>query len=219
VKTPIPFLLLAGIGGVTLLLSARRNRLAAAPVLAAAAILATAMPANLNIGVRHVLPMYPMLAVCAGVGLTGLWSWTRARPAGAVLSVILAGWLIGESVRAHPDYLPYFNQLAGDHPEEVLVAGDLDWGQDLGRLVDTLRARKIQHLSLTYFGKADLTKQGLPPFTDLKPNTPTTGWVAASIYSIRLGMQGGRYDAFAWLGRHTPVARIGRSILLYYIEP
>ncbi len=219
VKTPIPFLLLAGIGGATLLGMARRRRLDAAPVLAAGAILITALPANLNIGVRHILPIYPMLAICAGVGVQRLWRWGRPQFAGALVAVALSGWLVTESVRAHPDYLPYFNQLAGNHPERILVSGDLDWGQDLGRLVDTLRARKIQHLSLSYFGKADLSKQGLPPFTELQPNTPVTGWVAASVYSLWLGAQGGQYDAYAWLRRHTPVARVGRSILLYYIDP
>jgi hypothetical protein len=133
--------------------------------------------------------------------------------------MVLAGWLVLESARAHPDYLPYFNQIAGDHPERILVDSDLDWGQDLRRLADTLRARKVPHVSLSYHGKVDLSKQGLPPFTVLPDYTPVTGWVAASEYRLLLGQYGGRYDPFAWLLKHTPVTRVGHSIRLYYIEP
>ncbi len=216
VKTPLPTLLLAGLGIVTLCRRARTERLDAAPVLAAAMILLVALPANLNTGLRHILPIYPLLAICAGVGLD--WLWRRHR-IGAILAAGLAGWLMFETVRVHPDYLPYFNQLAGDHPEHVLVDSDLDWGQDLGRMVDTLRSRQVPHVWITYHGTADLTTQGLPPFTVLKPDTEVTGWVAASIYSLQLGEQNGRLDGFAWLRHQTPVTRAGHSMLLYHLEP
>ncbi|HET7874945.1 MAG TPA: hypothetical protein VFN71_05420, partial [Methylomirabilota bacterium] len=175
--------------------------------------------ANINIGVRHVLPIFPMLAIATGLGILRLWHWRRLRWTGPALAVGLTGWLVVESLLAHPDYLPYFNQLAGDHPEEVLLDSDLDWGQDLGRLVDTLRARRIERLSITYHGKVDLSRQGLPPFTELQEYTPTTGWIAASVFRLKLGYLGGRTDPFAWLRAYTPVTRVGRSIYLYYIEP
>jgi hypothetical protein len=219
VKTPIPFLLLAAVGIAALLRKARQRPLAAAPPLAAAIVLGMAMPANLNIGVRHILPLYPMLAVCAGIGGEAIWRWPRARVAGPLLAGGLTLWLIAESVIAHPDYLPYFNELAGRHPEEILVDSDLDWGQDLGRMVDTVRARQVDHLWITYHGTADLSRRGLPPFTILKPDTEVTGWVAASVYSIQLGEHGGGFSGFAWLRRYKPIARAGHSMRLYYIEP
>jgi Dolichyl-phosphate-mannose-protein mannosyltransferase len=219
VKTPLPFLLLAGLGGIALARLSRSDRLAAAPVIAAAAVLVTAMPANLNIGLRHILPIYPMLGVCAGVGIDSLWKGRDRRPIKRLLAGGLTGWLVLESIAAHPDYLTYFNQLAGRHPEQVLVDSDLDWGQDLGRMVDTLRARKIEHVWITYHGTVDLSTQGLPPFTVLKPDTVVTGWIAASIYKIQLGEHGGDLSGFAWLRRYTPVARAGHSMLLYHIDP
>jgi hypothetical protein len=221
VKTPLPFLLLAGIGAIALAVAARTRRSALVAPLAAAAMLAAAMAANINIGVRHVLPMYPLLAVCAGVGILTLWnrhSPGRLRIAGRLTAIGLTGWLVVESLLAHPDYLPYFNQLAGRHPERVLLDSDLDWGQDLGRLADTLRARRVPHLWITYHGKVDLSRQGLPPYTELPPDHPVTGWVAASLFRLALGSQGGSLDAYAWLRRYQPVARVGHSILLYYIR-
>ena len=219
VKTPLPFLALALVGGATLLGMVGRRRSAAVPVLAAVAMLGTAMAANISIGVRHVLPIYPLLAVCAGVGILRIWHWRRFRFAGPVLAVGLTGWLVLESALAHPDYLPYFNQLAGRHPERVLLDSDLDWGQDLGRLADTLRARRVPRLWLSYHGKVDLARQGLPPFTELPDDTPVTGWVAISAYQLQLGSMGGPLTPFAWLRERTPVTRAGKSIYLYYIDP
>ncbi|HVL18147.1 MAG TPA: hypothetical protein VM387_09120, partial [Gemmatimonadales bacterium] len=220
VKTPIPFLVLALVGTVALAVAARERRSALVPPLAALAMLLTAMAANIDIGVRLVLPMYPLLAVCAGVGILTLWHRRprgRLRLAGPVSAVALTGWLVAESVRAHPDYLPYFNQLAGRHPERVLLDSDLDWGQDLGRLADALRARGVPQVWIAYHGTVDLSRQGLPPYTELPPDQPVTGWVAASLFRLALGSQGGSIDAYAWLRPYQPVARVGHSILLYYI--
>ena len=220
VKTPIPFLVLALVGGATLVGMARRRPSVLVPVLTAGAIFATAIAANINVGVRHILPIFPMLSVCAGLGILRVWHWRPFRRwTGPALAAGLAGWLAIESALAHPDYLPYFNQLAGDHPEEVLVDSDLDWGQDLGRLVDTLRARRIRHVWIAYHGKNDLTSVGLPPFTELRGHTRETGWIAASVYRLQLGYYGGRFDPFTWLKAYTPVTRAGHSIYLYHIPP
>jgi len=124
-----------------------------------------------------------------------------------------------ESARAHPEYLSYFNQLAGAHPERVLLDSDLDWGQDLDRLADTLRARGIRRVAVSIYTKADLEQHGLPEFTELAPNTPVTGWVAISAFRLYLGYLGDSpFDDFAWLRRYTPVAEVGKSIYLYHIE-
>jgi hypothetical protein len=164
------------------------------------------------------LPIYPFLAITAGLGAARLVRARRAAPAGAVLAVLLVGWELASSVRAHPDYLPYFNELAGDHPERILVDSDLDNGQDLKRLADTLRARRIPAVSLAYAGSATVAEHGLPPVHWLEPHRPVRGWVAASVYSLKLGSLGRPgHDDFSWLEQYRPVALIGRSIRLYFI--
>jgi hypothetical protein len=220
VKTPLPFLLLTGAGVVAAALASsradRRRRLEPAAI--ALAILLVCLPSRINIGLRHVLPMYPFLAIVAGVGAVGLWQARRWRPAGRVLAVLLIAWQVAVSAAAHPDYLAYFNELAGKHPERILVDSDLDDGQDLKRLADTLRARRIREVSLAYAGSATVAEHGLPPVRWLEPRRPVTGWVAASLYSIKLGsLDRPGHDDFAWLERYQPVALVGRSIRLYYI--
>jgi hypothetical protein len=221
VKTALPFLLLTAVGALGLMSSAGRRRrwTDAAPVAATLGILIAALPSNLTIGVRHLLPIFGPLAVLAAAGAQTLWLMRPRFPAGAIIAMALVGWQAVESARAHPEYLSYFNQLAGAHPERVLIDSDLDWGQDLDRLADTLRTRGITRVAVSIHTKADLEQHGLPEFTELAPNTPVTGWVAISAFRLYLGYLGGSpFDDFAWLRRHTPVATVGRSIYLYHIE-
>ena len=220
VKTPIAFLLLCAAGVLAASRAPpgtpRRRRLE--PAIIALAILLVCLPSRINIGLRHVLPIYPFLAITAGVGLASLGRARRAAPAGPAIAAVLLAWHLVSSARAHPDYLAYFNEVAGDHPERILVDSDLDNGQDLKRLADTLRARRIGAVWLAYAGSATVAEHGLPPLRWLEPHQPARGWVAASLYSVKLGSLGlPGHDDFAWLERHRPVARVGRSILLYHI--
>jgi hypothetical protein len=220
VKTPLPFLLLVAVG----LAAAWRGfsdadqRRQLEPAAIAFAILLVCLPSRINIGLRHVLPMYPFLAVVAGLGAVALWRARRAVPAARALAVLLIGWQVLASARTHPDYLAYFNELAGRHPERILVDSDLDDGQDLKRLADTLRARRVPAVSLAYAGSATVAEHGLPPIHWLQPHRPVTGWVAVSLYSLKLGsLDRPGHDDFAWLERYRPVALVGRSIRLYYV--
>ena len=220
VKTPLAFILLVGAGAFAAARSppGRERGRQLEPIAIAIAILLVCLPSRINIGLRHVLPMYPFLAIIAGVGLARLVNLRRAAPAGAACAALLVGWHLAASIQAHPDYLPYFNELAGDHPERILVDSDLDSGQDLKRLADTLRARGVPAVWLAYAGSATVTEHGLPSVRWLQPHQPVKGWVAASLYSLKLGSLGTRgHDDFAWLDHHDPVARVGSSIRLYYV--
>ena len=148
-----------------------------------------------------------------------LWKSPRWRYAAAALIL----WLTVASLRAHPDYIPYFNELAGAHPERIVVDSDLDWGQDMKRLVWKLRELKVQHVTMSILWSGDDSKIGLPAWDGLEPYHPVTGWVAISYFSLKTqGLlyakaQGRTDSAYAWLDRYEPVAHVGKSILLYYI--
>jgi hypothetical protein len=221
VKTPLAFLLLcvAGVAAAWRAPAGAERRRWLEPALMAAAILLVCLPSRINIGLRHVLPIYPFLAITAGVGVAGLVRARRLAPAGPALAAALLGWHLVSSAGAHPDYLAWFNELAGRHPERILVDSDLDNGQDLDRLADTLRARGVDTVWLAYAGSATVAEHDLPPVRWLQPRRPVSGWVAASLYSIKLGsLDRPGHDDFAWLEAHRPVARVGRSILLFHLE-
>jgi hypothetical protein len=208
VKTPLGVLLLALLGGF--------ERRARVPAAICAVILLINLPTSLNIGVRYMMPLFPILALTAAGGV--VWLWKRQSVVGAFLV-----WIAISGAMAHPDYIAYFNELAGSHPERILVDSDLDWGQDMKRLSDELRRRRVDYLHMACLYTGDDTRLGLPNWDGLEPYQPVTGWVAVSHTMVRnygwmVAQQKGRSDlAFAWLDKYQPLAKVGKSILLYHI--
>jgi len=181
-----------------------------APLVGAfAAILVVAMFSRISIGVRHVLPLYPLMATIAAYGVLQL----RRPVAIAILVAQVATFAL-----AHPDHLPYFNLTAGRDPSRILLDSNLDWGQDLLRLEAACERRGIDEMHIAYFGSADLRRHRLPKLTPLRPFTPATGWIAISEMNLKdLGARKRPRGAFDWLQRYEPVERVGKSILLYRI--
>jgi hypothetical protein len=120
-----------------------------------------------------------------------------------------------ESIIVHPDYLAYFNQIAGRHPEAIVCESDLDWGQDLHRLSARLRARGVKEVAIRYFGTFPLDKANLPPYRDVPPYTPISGYVAISIRDLVL--ENARDGSFGWLKQYEPIEKIGRTIYLFQV--
>jgi dolichyl-phosphate-mannose-protein mannosyltransferase len=224
VKTPIPTLLLCGAGVVSILTGARRKSWVAPALLASTlSILLIATTVKYNAGMRHVLVLFPLFAMLGGAGAKFLWNAARARRFAQVVMLILLGWQAYETVRAQPDFIAYFNELAGDDPSRVLVAGcDLDCGQDIFRLARDLKARNVTSFNLAVWSSAEMGQMGLPKFGVLQPFQPVNGWVAVSARSVRFGdVLHTTYPlgSLSWLEKYTPVTTVGRTISLYYIPP
>jgi 4-amino-4-deoxy-L-arabinose transferase-like glycosyltransferase len=118
---------------------------------------AFSLASHLNIGHRHLLPIYPALFIACG----GCAYFFQKRSTGmtAFASAMLC-WQIAESSLIRPDYLAYFNQVAGGPKNgyKHLVDSSLDWGQDLPALRSWLVQNSDQirnsQLYLAYFGTA-----------------------------------------------------------------
>jgi Dolichyl-phosphate-mannose-protein mannosyltransferase len=217
-KTPLP-LLLTSLGGTAWLIyqsiHERRWTLMAPPVALIAILIFCSAYSHINIGVRHVLILYPLMAITGAAFVTMLWHRFK-RSADRIVIAAIVGWQLLNAAQAHPDYLAYFNEIAGAHPERYLIDSDLDWGQDLRRLKHVVAEKKIDKLAFIYRGTADLVREGLPQATLLWPNQRASGWIAVSLLARATGSESGGYD---WLKAHKPTMRIGKSIDLYYVEP
>ena len=221
VKTTIPLMIFAAVGAFYLCKIGwqERNWVVAAPVIISIAVFLVCLKSQINIGVRHILPIFPLLAIAGGVAAYRLWQTTTRKYLARTLIVALLAWQLVASIHSHPDYLAYFNEFAGSHPEKILIDSDLDWGQDLLRLSSALHDRHIEQVSIAYAGSKnlDLNNFGLPSFQVLPPHQPVTGWIAISLFCLKVGELGEPVDSYSWLEAYQPVARIGRSIFLYYI--
>ena len=234
VKTPLPTLLLGLLATVSLVRSACLTRRweSLSPIMAIVAILIAVGASNINIGVRHVLIVYPLLAVSIGVGAARLLSDTAgSRRQG--WSIAIGATLVAQlatSVGAHPNYLSFFNTLAGPDPGRVLVDSDLDWGQDLANLEGYFAERDVAALHLAYFGTGSPCRHNLPDLLPLDPMEPSTGWIAISESFFRGAYMPTSQDpcdpslkkpepgSYSWLRTHDPVHMVGRSIRVYHLE-
>jgi hypothetical protein len=138
-----------------------------APLLVLIAIYgAFALSAKLNIGHRHLLPVYPAIFILCGVCAWFL-NGRRSRVAATVV-LLLISWDVFSSFAVRPHYLAYFNESVGGPANgyKHLVDSSLDWGQDLPELktwIDRLPIGEARHSNfyLAYFGTAKPAYYGI----------------------------------------------------------
>lgn len=174
-KTPIPFMIALGLAA----LAVRRyaNRHALIPLVVLIAVYGgAALCSSLNLGLRHLLPVFPALFILAGLAAAAPLPGRAWRAALAVLLL----WSAAEVWFVRFEFLAYFNQFAGGsaNGHRVLVDSSYEWGQDLPAVEDWLAQRGAagRPVYFSYFGNADLRRFRidavlLPQFFDLRPVT------------------------------------------------
>ena len=214
-KTPIPTLVLFALGfSVYLLFNGDwRSRNAAVLVAGLASPMMIGMLANLNIGLRHVLPIFPFIAMFAAIGVLYLWNLPlKYRSLGRVAALLLTGWSVTSCIWASPEFLPYFNVIASPYADRILGGSDLDWGQDLYALESRLKDIPPEEIYMDYFGDPDIVKHNSALWHVMTPEVKPNGWVAISESRIQE-----KRDAYAWTSTY-PYRRVGRSIRLYHFS-
>jgi|CXWL01.1.fsa_nt_gi hypothetical protein len=194
---------------------------------AAALLLLAAMSVRFQYGVRHVLPLYPLLALGAGTAAAELWrrrgAWRLA--AGAALAFHAAS-----SLASLPHPIAYVNEAFGGPQNAWHIVGDsnVDWGQalpDLARFID----QNPGGLILSYFGsdcpaRLSLDRQdafsapGRCPGSHLLPVKIEREWLAVSVTQFQGFLQYRTAPPdWSWLRARTPVTVAGHAILIYDI--
>jgi hypothetical protein len=184
-----------------------------------------------NIGIRHLLPVYPFLAL-AGAGLFAR-AWERRREGGRA-RFAAAVWLAVpalsavETARIHPFELSYFNPLAGGPVAGARILSDsnVDWGLDLRRLAAELKKRGVADPTVAYFGGDNVSyRLGVPDFSAVP--AVRSRFVAISAFLLAAGPEFYAYhgltplaEALRGLQREIaaagrPVGRVGYSIYLF----
>lgn len=92
--------------------------------------LGVAMLAGMNIGARHILPLYAMAAVLCGGGIVPL---ARGNARWAWVCGILVGAHCVSALAAFPNYIPYANEAWGgpQNVHNLLSDANADWAQQL----------------------------------------------------------------------------------------
>jgi len=235
-KTPIPLMILAVAGLVTL---RHRKRDLAFLILPPLLLFATSLFSRVNIGHRYLLPTLPFLILTASATVrhrlpkAPLTSPLMPHASPLTLSAFYAlmiGWYLLGTIRLYPHYLAYFNELAGG-PEDgwhYLVDSNLDWGQDLPALRAYMKAQDLEKVYLGWFGDAPPERYGVdyvplpswPLFSEepshrvYHPQRPPPGVYAISATHLQ-GVYLPDPDTYAWFREREPVAKAGYSIFIY----
>lgn len=182
--------------------------------------------AKVNIGLRHILPVYPFLFVFASRLATVHFErhWLAPLLIGMPLAITAVS-----SLRIAPHQLAYFNEFIGG-PEQgyrYLSDSNLDWGQDLKGLKAFMEKEKLPIIYLSYFGTAPPSYYGIryqyvagswplewPPPDDRVPPGADRKILAISVYNLQ-DVSTPHDPLFHWLWTRQPVAKIGYSIFIY----
>ena len=214
VKSTLPLLALSLWGAALAWHTPAEERRRLAPVLALFSItLLVSVTADINIGIRHILPLYPCLAILGAIPFRD-WKPRSGRATQVAAALLL--WHGGEAVWAHPDHLPYFNEVARGREEKFLLDSNLDWGQDLARLDQWMDATGTPAVILRYFGETWPGTVGVNNYI-LPAAHPDAGWFAISA-NLLFGMEGSSPQLRA-LAAQPPAARVGKSLWVYRINP
>jgi hypothetical protein len=227
IKTPLGTLLLVAVS----LLFCRTGRSLARSDLAfllipVLVILAATTQAKVNIGLRHILPIYPFLFILASRLATLRFQRRWLAP---VLIGIPLMFTIVSSLRISPHHLAYFNELTGgpDQGYRYLADSNLDWGQDLKGVKAYMDKEKLPIIFLSYFGSAPPSYYGIryqyvpgswplewPPPADRVPDESPRKILAISANNLQ-DVFTPYNPLFPWLRQRTPAAKIGYSIFVY----
>ncbi|HEX5042716.1 MAG TPA: glycosyltransferase family 39 protein [Candidatus Polarisedimenticolaceae bacterium] len=195
-KTPLAFLALAAWGLALVWKGPRRREVAVFLLLPLAVYALVSVRSRLNIGHRHLLPMYPLLCIVAGaIAAHAKRRWMER----SVFYALLGGIALSFGL-ATPGYLAYFNVLAGGARGgwRYLLDSNLDWGQDLKRLAAWQRAHGGVPLDLAYFGTADPLAYGIRHrkvvwIHDFRPLEPSVRPASGNLLAVSLNLREGLY--------------------------
>ncbi|MFA5070080.1 MAG: glycosyltransferase family 39 protein [Patescibacteria group bacterium] len=178
---------------------------------------AWSLTSHLNLGVRHIFPIYPLVFIVAA-SFIKLTAWSpRLKYLGRyTLYALLLFYLIG-NILSFPSYLAYFNGLIGGSNQgyKYLSDSNLDWGQDIKRLKIYLEENKIKEfhsllfgsLEANYYIKGEIT---MPDNQAVEKSAPQKGYYVISATVL--------FDPtrnYTWMQNYHPIKIIGHSIYIY----
>jgi hypothetical protein len=231
-KTTIPFLV-ASLGGLTSAVNeivTRKRFVVLYAVLPSVLYLGLTMTSHLNIGIRHLLPMFPFVAVTGAGFLAALidLGMQRDRRLGVTLAFVLLVPSLAIAVLTFPSYLTYFSPLAGgaSHGWQRLSDANVETGQEVKTLAKYLKARGQTRVTGVMVGGEFLRLYGveLEDFAgweaeddeDDNSSPPETEYVAIGAwYLSEIDLTDEQKQIIETYRNQKPEAMVGDSIFVF----
>ncbi len=180
---------------------------------------------NLNIGFRHLFPIMPFLYVLIAKKVFDFLKNIRSEDTRKTFNIVLAiftVWIVLIPIINFPSYLSYFNELVGGPKNgyKYVTDSNLDWGQDLKRLINWIEENNVNKIRVDYFGGSNPEYYLGDKFIQWHSwQDPEPGWYALSATFIQESIYGSEPGdkSYAWTLNYVPI-RVGDSIFVYYVE-
>jgi hypothetical protein len=178
IKSSLTFLILLVISaGAVAIGAVRLSRGILYMGISAVVFMAFAVTGGMNIGVRHILPVYVFLTVpIAGAA----WSLMQRNRIWIYAIAALLVFQAGSVLHAFPAYISYTNEAFGGPANSYKYVSDSssEWGQQLNAVRRYVGARGIKNCWFAYFNQAmmDFRSFGIPctPLLTAEYQTPDT---------------------------------------------
>lgn len=237
IKNPIPLLILFAMGVYISIMQFRKNTLNELFImLPIIFFVGPFILANFNLGLRHVLPIFPFVfMLCSRAADTKSYN---SKFLFRSFVIILLAWYVISSLLIMPHYAAYFNEFVGGakNGHKYLISSNLDMGQDLKGLRNYLNENNITKIKLAYHGAFDpeyynISYEPLPmesyipwaPGFGLEESgykedcSKKYGIIAISVSNLH-GYNLINQSCFEWLNKYKPIKSIGNTIFVYDIK-
>ena len=101
------------------------------------------------VGIRYILPIFPLLYIW----ISRVVPYLMSAPWGVVVLGIILGWHAWSSISIFPNYIPYFNELAGGpvRGPDILDDSNVDWGQGLKQAAEYVRKQHLSDVNTVFY--------------------------------------------------------------------
>lgn len=175
---------------------------------------AFAVISHINIGIRHVLPIYPFLLLYAAL----VWEFFRKNKRATVVLLALIPLQAADIARYAPDYLSYFTvAVRPDRTWRYLSDSNTDWGQGMYALRDYQAAHPDENIYLAYVGEVDPAFYGIR-YTRLNEGDRPTGTVVVSATHLS-GELLKDHHAYRWLLAYPRKTILNHTLYVFDVQP
>jgi len=178
---------------------------------------------NLNLGLRHSLPIYPFMFVLASSIISFKFKASKGKTIYKIVLTMMIIWYIVEALFILPHNLSYFNEFVGSENGWLYFADtDVDWGgyevKEVGKYV---RSNNITDFKFTLSLVNEYARAYIDPNLlgdkdwEIIPGCkPKNGIYVATTSQLTLL---GNRECYKWLLNYSPVDKIGYSMFIYNI--
>lgn len=221
IKTSIALLLLLPLALLTRELYRKHPREMLFLLVPSVAYFAISLTSGINIGVRHILPVYPFFMTVAAAGACVLARQHRVFFFGLIALLLFHA---GAAMRTAPSYIAFANDLWGgtNNTHRLLHDSNVDWGQNLKGVEAYLEKEGVRDCWLAYYGNGELARAN-----KMCRLLPASGWTVTGqivepvppviegtilLSTSVLPPHSREYEAVA---KTEPVAILGGGIFVY----